>query len=294
MPPSILPPPLPPVLRDVQAIVRGHWRVLGEELYREIARTLEVGPGGELIVVGCGDGVTVEWLAGRTGALATGVDADPERIARAERRSRTAAKRLSVSFEAGSLEDLPHEGNVFDASLGEPLLAATPDPERAVAELVRVTKPMGVVVLLQLTWSSGIADSTRALLVERLGLRPHHLVEWKQMLRDAGVVDVDVQDWSEGPLGRSPRLARPGQRGRRRPASGWTPQLSLPQKVHIVGRAWKRWGWRAGVVDAARGALARERELLLELSRERAIGFQLIRGVKWPHARTERRPDRTR
>lgn len=283
--PTILPPPLPPVLRDVQAIVRGHWRVLGEELYREIARTLDVSPGGELLVVGCGDGVTVEWLAGKTGAVATGVDAAPSRIAAAERRIRVSGTRAPVSFEASSLEDLPHETDVFDASLGEPLLAATSNPARAVAELVRVTKPMGVVVLLQLTWSSRIADSTRARLVERLGLRPHHLVEWKQMLRDAGVVDVDVQDWSEGPLGRSPRSGRKAGRPSLRPGG---PRLSLPQKVHIVGRAWRRWGWRAGVVDAARGELARERELLLELSRERAIGFQLIRGVKWPHARSGR------
>jgi SAM-dependent methyltransferase len=288
-----LAPPLPPVLRDVQSIVQGRWRVLGEELYREIARTLEVGPGGELIVVGCGDGVTVEWLAGKTGATATGVDADPGRIGRIERRLRASGSKLPVSFEAGTLEDLPHERDVFDAALGEPLLAAAPDPARAVAELVRVTKPMGVVVLLQLTWSSGIADSTRALLVERLGVRPHHLVEWKQMLRDAGVVDVDVQDWSEGPLGRSLPVARPSGKRRRTAQERSAPRLSLPQKVHIVGRAWRRWGWRAGVVDAARGALAQEHALLQELSRERAIGFQLIRGVKWPHARRIR-ADRAR
>lgn len=286
--PTILPPPLPPVLRDVQSIVQGRWRVLGEELYREVVRTLELEPGGELIVVGCGDGVTVEWLASKTGAVATGVDAEGRRIARAERRLRAAGSKVAVSFEASSLEDLPHEHNVFDASLGEPLLAATADPARAVAELVRVTKPMGVVVLLQLTWSSGIAESTRALLVERLGLRPHHLVEWKQMLRDAGVVDVDVQDWSEGPLGRSLPIARPRGKGRRSGQVRSAPRLSIPQKVHIVGRAWRRWGWRAGVVDAARGALAQEHALLQELSRERAIGFQLIRGVKWPHARIER------
>jgi hypothetical protein len=30
----------------------------------------------------------------------------------------------------------------------------------------------------------------------------------------------------------------------------------------------------------------RELELLEELSRERALGFQVISGVKWPHART--------
>ena len=39
------------------------------------------------------------------------------------------------------------------------------------------------------------------LLVERLGLRPHLLVQWKRMLRDVGVVDVQVQDWTSGEPG---------------------------------------------------------------------------------------------
>ena len=56
---------------------------------------------------------------------------------------------------------------------------------------------MGAVVLLQLTWSSEISPAARALLVERLGMRPHLLMEWKQMLRDAGVVDLQVQDWTD-------------------------------------------------------------------------------------------------
>lgn len=286
--PSQPAPTLPAVLRDVQSVVQGHWRATGEELYREVAGQLGVGSGSELLVAGCGDGVTSEWLAARTGATVTGVDADRRRVERAERRVRSAPVRLAVSFEHHELENLPHEASVFDASLGEPFLAAARDPAQAIAELVRVTKPMGVVVLLQLTWSTEIADSTREILVERLGVRPHHLVEWKQMLRDAGVVDIDVQDWSDGPLGRAGGRSS-GSWPRVRPGDLRAPRLSLTQKVHIVGRAWRRWGWRAGAVGAARGALEREAQLLRELSRERAVGFQLIRGVKWPHGRTRRR-----
>jgi hypothetical protein len=47
---------------------------------------------------------------------------------------------------------------------------------------------MGPVVLLQLTWSSDMSESAREMLVERLGLRPRLLVEWKQMMREAGLV----------------------------------------------------------------------------------------------------------
>jgi hypothetical protein len=96
-------------------------------------------------------------------------------------------------------------------------------------------------------------------------MRPHLLVEWKQMLRDAGVVDLQVQDWTdEGD-----------------DACAECPQLTWQQKVQIVGRAFRRWGWKE-----ARGAVEREEALLRELSRDRALGFQLIKGVKWPHARS--------
>src|SRR5207249_918094 len=91
---------------------------------------------------------------------------------------------------------LPHEAAVFDGGVGEPVLASAADPARAVAELARVVRPMGNVILLQLTWNSEIGAESRQMLIERLGLRPHHLVEWKQMMRDAGLVDIQVQDWT--------------------------------------------------------------------------------------------------
>ena len=190
-------PPVPAVLRLVQMMVLGRWRATGEELYREVADLLDAQPGREFVVSGAGEGETSEWLAAKTGASITGVDANEERVERAEARARDLASPLSLSYQHASLDDLPHETNVFDGALAEPLLSAAQDPERAIAELTRVTKPMGPVVLLQLTWSSDMSESAREMLVERLGLRPHLLIEWKQMMREAGLVEIQVQDWTE-------------------------------------------------------------------------------------------------
>lgn len=267
-------PPVPAVLRLVQMVVLGRWRATGEELYREVAHLTEAGPDKEIVVSGCGDGVTTEWIATRTGAAVTGVDPDPERVETAETRARARPEPLPLTYQQAPLDDLPHETAVFDCGIGEPVLSSAADPARAIAELVRVTKPLGAVILLQPTWSSEIKAATRELLVERLGLRPHLLVEWKQMLRDAGVVDIQVQDWTSGGPG-TPSRNTGGHRAYRD-----APQLTWQQKMQIVGRAWRRWGWRE-----ARGAVERETTLLRELSRERALGFQLIKGVKWPHAK---------
>lgn len=265
-------PPVPAVLRLVQRSVLGRWRATGEELYRELSSLAEAGPGSELIVSGCGEGATTEWLAQRTGATITGVDPVRERVERAEARLRDLGRPLPLQYELATLDDLPHESNVFDAAIGEPLLSAAADPARAVAELVRVTRPMGAIILLQLTWSSDIAPETRERVVERLGLRPYLLVEWKQFLRDAGAVDLQVQDWTTGADGVAPRESvAPDE------------QLGWREKVQILGRTLRRSGWHA-----ARGAVARETELLRELSRERALGFALLKGVKWPHERQQR------
>jgi SAM-dependent methyltransferase len=277
--------PAPAILRLVQLVVLGRWRATGEQLYREVARITEVHAGQEVLVAGCGDGVTVEWLARRTGASVTGVDPDAERIERAEARarafvgSRTAPSPLHLSYQQAPLDDLPHESDVFDAAIGEPAVAGARNPARAVSELVRVTKPMGSIVLLQLTWGSELSAEERELLVERLGLRPLLLVEWKRTLRDAGGVDVQVQDWTSGEPG------GPSTASAARDAVD-AAQLTWQQKVQIATRSWRKWGggWRA-----ARAAVEREMELLRDLSDERAIGFQLIKGVKWPHGRDNRR-----
>jgi SAM-dependent methyltransferase len=262
---------VPAILQLVQMVMLGRWRATGEDLYREVADLTEAKAGTDLLVAGSGDGVTAEWLAARTGASITGVDPDRRRIARAEaRRAKSAsAGGGRLSYEVAPLDDLPHETAVFDAAVGETAIAAAGDPARALRELVRVTKPLGHVVLLLPTWTSEIAEEDREALVERLGLRPYLLVEWKQMLREAGLVDITVQDWSDG--GPSARGVTPREA---------MPALTWRQKAHITGRAWRRRGWRA-----ARGAVQREMELLDELSRDRALGFQLLTGVKWPHAK---------
>ncbi len=263
-------PPVPAVLRLVQRSVLGRWRATAEELYREIADLVEAAPGREILVSGSGEGTTAEWLAARTGASVTGVEASAAAIEIAEIRLRLRSRPIPVAFEQGTPDDLPHETAMFDAAIGEPALASAADPARAVAELARVVRPMGAVVLLQLTWSSEITAEKRESVIERLGLRPYLLVEWKQMLRDAGLVDIQVQDWTRGRTGTGTQGEPPGT-------------LTWRDRMQIVGRAWRSSGWHA-----ARSAVQHEERLLRELSRERSLGFQLIRGIKWPHERPTR------
>src|SRR5258705_4425163 len=127
------PPPVPAVLRLVQLVLLGRWRATGEELYREVADLAEARAGTELLVSGCGEGVTAEWLASRTGAVVTGVDPDPVRIASAEQRLRQSPPAAAVTFEVAKLDYLPHEAAMLDAAGDETSIAAANDPQRALA-----------------------------------------------------------------------------------------------------------------------------------------------------------------
>ena len=131
------------------------------------------------------------------------------RVERAEARARAMGRQVGLQYEHAPLDDLPHESNVFDAVIGEPVLSAAADPARAVAELVRVARPLAPVILLQLTWSSEISPEARQRVVARLGLRPLLLVEWKQLMRDAGAVELQVQDWTTGAEGSEDASGRP-------------------------------------------------------------------------------------
>ncbi len=259
-------PPVPAVLRLVQSVVLGRWRASVETLYRELADLLEAAAGKDVLVSGCGDGRNAEWLARRTGAAVIGVDPDAARMAAATTRVGADGSTSTVSFQVAPLHDLPFDDAVFDGAIGEPVLAASADPARAVAELARVVKPYAPVVLCQLTWNADFDAEEREAVIERLGLGLRHLVEWKQMMREAGLVDIEVQDWTDS-----------GTRGR----VGTAPNFTLRQKLQIASRAWRRWGWRA-----ARGAVEKETQLLQDLAQERAVGFHVIRGVKWPHPRS--------
>ncbi|HEX2091254.1 MAG TPA: methyltransferase domain-containing protein [Longimicrobiaceae bacterium] len=237
----------------------------GEELYRQIARLTELGPGCEVLDAACGRGVSTLFLAANYGVEAIGVDADEGLIREAEQHARDTGDETRVTFQATALDDLPYRDGIFDVAIGEIGLAASVDPARAVRELARVTKPLGVVVLVQLIWTGNVDPVRREILVRHLGARPMILVEWKQLLRDAGVVDLLVEDWSD-----TPSPFRPD------PFLDFTRIFTPRQKLRIYWRALRRWGWRG-----VRGAVIREREIHLLLTRERVLGLSLVKGTRW-------------
>lgn len=242
------------------------------ELYQSVLRMADLAPDSEILLVPSGRGRSARFLAEASGASISSTDPDAGMVAIATERAKEKGLGARLHFDQSFLHDLPYQDDVFDLAIGEIELAAARNPPGAAGELVRVTRPGGMIVLIQLVWLRGVEAERRATLMEQLGLRPLMVVEWKQILRDLGVVEIQVEDWSAS-----------GGWPRRLPVVGGLAQLfTLQGKLKLLPRSWNRWGWRG-----VRALLSRERELRSLLTSERVLGVAVIRGRVAPESNDE-------
>ena len=113
---------------------------------------LGAAPGRRLLDAGCGTGADVLALAARVapGGEVVGLDSSATAIATARERARG---REGVRFERADLAELPFPDAEFDGARADRSVQHCARPEAAVAELVRVTRPGGAVVISEATFS---------------------------------------------------------------------------------------------------------------------------------------------
>ena len=114
----------------------------------EFLDRLALWPGIKMLDVACGAG-QIALPAARAGAQVTGIDLADNLVAQARARAR--AEGLAMRFEQGDAEDLPFENASFDLVVSLIGAMFAPRPERVAAELVRVCKPGGRIVMANWT-----------------------------------------------------------------------------------------------------------------------------------------------
>lgn len=115
--------------------------------------SLTVCAGQRILDVGCGPGFSVAELAdlvGPTGSV-VGVDTSEQMLAAAERRC---SQSTNVQFHQADVISLPLPDASVDAAICVQVLEYVPDPTAALAELARVVRPGGRVVIWDVDWST--------------------------------------------------------------------------------------------------------------------------------------------
>jgi SAM-dependent methyltransferase len=107
-----------------------------------------VRPGAEVLSVGCGPGVVLAALAATDSSIkATGLDISAERVRQAIERNQGHAR---MQFVSGDAQEMEFPSNRFDLVYCRMLMQYLREKQKAVAEMTRVCKPGGTVLLQDL------------------------------------------------------------------------------------------------------------------------------------------------
>ena len=145
-----------PDIAQIKERMRAMWEA-GD--FGKVAHTIEaaaetlvaglgIRPGMRALDVACGSG-NLSIPAARLGAEVTGLDIAANLIEQA--RARATAEGLTAHFDHGDAEQMPYPDGGFDIVMSMFGAMFAPRPERAAAELVRVTRPGGRIVMANWT-----------------------------------------------------------------------------------------------------------------------------------------------
>ena len=122
----------------------------------EFAKRLPIVPGVKLLDVACGTG-TASIPAARAGAEVTGIDLAGNLIEQAIEYAKREG--VTANFEFGDVEDLTFENNTFDIVITMFGAMFAPRPDITARELIRVTRPGGLIIMTNWTPESFIGQT---------------------------------------------------------------------------------------------------------------------------------------
>lgn len=126
-----------------------------------------------LLDVGCGEGVVTRRMAARSGARATGLDVESDRL------QALWAADETVEYVVGDAQALPFGDDEFDLVSLVEMLQLVVDPDRALAEATRVARRAVIVTVpREPLWR--VMNVARGAYLRALGDTPGHLHHWSR------------------------------------------------------------------------------------------------------------------
>ncbi|WP_149184821.1 class I SAM-dependent methyltransferase [Streptomyces sp. TRM49041] len=130
-----------------------------------VADRLALRPDQHLLDVGCGNGVPALRIAGASqGVRVTGITVSHQQLAKAAKEAAGSDARDRVSFLFADAMDLPFEDGSFDGAWAIESLLHMPDQAAALAEMHRVVRPGGRLVIADLCQRQPFTGDDRAVL----------------------------------------------------------------------------------------------------------------------------------
>ncbi|MFD6261388.1 SAM-dependent methyltransferase [Micromonospora chalcea] len=149
---------------------------------------LALRPGERLLDVGCGAGEPAIRLGQRSDADITGITNSTEHLKRARERVNESGLRGQVRFELGDAAALSYPDASFDKVLAFESLVHAQDRRQWLAEIRRVLKPGGRLVLTDLAEDAPLTERDRQILTDFTLAPPGPPMAAFDLVRDAGFV----------------------------------------------------------------------------------------------------------
>jgi SAM-dependent methyltransferase len=129
-----------------------------DEFIEMVARNWELEAVRTVLDVGCGVGHWSRKLAKvlPSAAHVTGIDREELWIAKATERAQAAGLPQRFEYRVAPAEALPFDDGAFDLVTCQTLLMHVAEPERALGEMVRVTRPGGLILAAEPTNAAGL------------------------------------------------------------------------------------------------------------------------------------------
>ena len=171
-----------------------------EQYKQRVRALLDLHPGHQVLDAGTGTGEDAQEVAKLVapGGLVVGLDVSQIMIDEAKRRVQDPS--LPLRFVQGDIEHLPFENATFDRCYADRIFIHLPDPQLALAELVRVTRPGGQILIAEGDHETQVLDTPYPDVTRRFfrfrndGMRqPDIAHRLYALFQDAGLLDVQVE-----------------------------------------------------------------------------------------------------